>query len=849
MMNYRKDMLHWWRVSWMILSGCFLMVISAHAQQVDLSFWPQKSGTLTQGCLHDPDGESLDYLQNLRPGNVALVLRADGQGRNISFKSEPLPPATEKDYQTIIWAVSFSEAAAACDQCFELKINGAPAFMIPKNETSSHWMIENDNGSNLSFVKTHNGENPGETFGYLLLNLPGNMTPAGRSIHFLLESKKIQDDAWMMSFQDSIHRDLQSWVLPALKKTQDGVKQPIRIEWTHLGAAEETEIRLDDIPLGTHQATAGQNRLSFYLSPALRTEQSVLYLKSEEEIIDRFHLKRRPVPAFEVHLLPHSHVDIGFTHRQEEVMEMQWAAFEKAMELGEKTKDYPEEARFKWNVEVLWAVEGYLDQADQAAKERFIQAIHSGTIGLDALFAGMLTGIQKPEELMKNTFYAHELADKYNLTIETAMTTDVPGAQWGFVPALYHNGVKYLNTGPNHMPHMPDLGYQVGHTLKTWGDVPFYWESISGKERVLVWMSSHGYSWFHPWLLGNIRKKEGLPILKFLNELQEDGYPYDMVQLRYTLGDNAGPDADLSDFVKTWNETYDSPKLIINTSDRMFKKFEARYGDILPVFRGDQTPYWEDGVASSAHETALNRNTAEQLVQAEWLWAAQSNKSYPTDQFREAWKNLLLFSEHTWGSHTSKSDPDGQLALDQWAVKQSFALQAASQTETLIQLALQSSQVDNIQTIEVINTQNWVRDDIVKISPDRGLTDVLVYDDRGALIPSQQLQSGELVFMATGIPALGSKRFTIRKGQTEKMAPSSPIPLELKSRNISLGFTEHGEIGELYHRDYPVSLIDGKDEFGFNQYWYSGVDRENYGPEASNPFDGRITDLSSSRWR
>ena len=54
-----------------------------------------------------------------------------------------------------------------------------------------------------------------------------------------------------------------------------------------------------------------------------------------------------------------------------------------------------------------------------------------------------------------------------------------------------------------------------------------------------------------------------------------------------------------------------------------------RYGSQLPHYRGDYTPYWEDGAASSARETALNRATAERLVQAETLWALRTPGTFP----------------------------------------------------------------------------------------------------------------------------------------------------------------------------------------------------------------------------
>ena len=58
-----------------------------------------------------------------------------------------------------------------------------------------------------------------------------------------------------------------------------------------------------------------------------------------------------------VYLLPHSHNDIGYTHLQPEVERKQWQNIDEVLELCRKTADYPPAARFKWNTEVVWAVE------------------------------------------------------------------------------------------------------------------------------------------------------------------------------------------------------------------------------------------------------------------------------------------------------------------------------------------------------------------------------------------------------------------------------------------------------------------------------------------------------------
>jgi len=71
---------------------------------------------------------------------------------------------------------------------------------------------------------------------------------------------------------------------------------------------------------------------------------------------------------WEIFLIHHTHVDIGYTHPQEEVMQKQWRNLEKAMDLIERTKDMPEGARFKWNPETTWAIEAWLEEANEGER-------------------------------------------------------------------------------------------------------------------------------------------------------------------------------------------------------------------------------------------------------------------------------------------------------------------------------------------------------------------------------------------------------------------------------------------------------------------------------------------------
>jgi hypothetical protein len=307
-------------------------------------------------------------------------------------------------------------------------------------------------------------------------------------------------------------------------------------------------------------------------------------------------------------------VDIGYTHPQEETIRKQWRNLEAAMDLIEATKDQPEETRFKWNPEVTWVIETWLEQADDAERERFVQYVQDGSIGLDALFGNMLTGLCRPDELMQAFSYKHDLEKMTGVPIDSAMITDVPGYSWGFVAAMSTNGVKYISVGPNR-------GHRIGYVLSDWGDKPFYWLSPSGDDRVLVFVHGQGYSWFHTPsnLTMDVKLRNKFTperIMPYLKQLEKDGYPYDILPIRYAIGsDNGPPDPGISEVIKEWNEKYPEVKVRLATVSETLGEFEKRYGDILPEYSGDFTPYWEDGAASTARETAVTRAASEKLGQ------------------------------------------------------------------------------------------------------------------------------------------------------------------------------------------------------------------------------------------
>jgi len=533
----------------------------------------------------------------------------------------------------------------------------------------------------------------------------------------------------------------------------------------------------------------------------------------------------KPVRKWEVYLLHHSHVDIGYTHVQTEVVRKHWDYFEQVIELGRKTADYPPGSRFKWNAEVLWAVDSYLRQASEQKRQQFIEAVKKGWIGLDALYGNELTALCRPEELIRLVGYAERLRRQYGLTIDSAMITDVPGYTWGVVPVLAQSGVKYFSVGPNR-------GHRIGYTLSSWGDKPFYWESPSGKRNVLCWVAGEGYSLFHSGRLDAGR------LFDYLKRLDDSEYPYNTVQIRYSIGgDNGPPDPQLSEFVRNWNARYAYPKLVVATTSEMFREFERRYGGRLPKARGDFTPYWEDGAASSARQTGLNRAAAERLVQAETLWAMLDPGGYPADEFYTAWRNVLLYDEHTWGSWNSISDPDGDFTQSQWKIKQAFALGADVQSRKLLSDSLSSrrSAAKRVTAVDVFNTCSWTRTDLVVLPTGLTVAGDIVKDADGESVPSQRLSTGELAFLARDIPAFAAERFAFHAGKARASGASSAKGPQLRNGLICLAVDEKtGAIKSLRWTRLNAELVDCEADLGLNDYFYV-AGRDPKDPQRNGP--------------
>lgn len=611
------------------------------------------------------------------------------------------------------------------------------------------------------------------------------------------------------------------------RKTPEGPRREYKINFINpLFAGATLELTFGDKKV-TEQIPAskiGLYEFTALFPPGLMeaaTPVNVAF-KSRQGTVTK-HVMMEGARKWEVYYLPHSHLDIGYTHRHEDVMNLQLRNIEQAVMLAERTKDYPEGSRFKWNVETMWPVSEYLERYKNTAQlAAFKSAVKDGRVALNASIGNILTGLCKQEEITHLFDDAHRVGKDLGVEVRSVMMSDVPGESWGMVTAMAENGMKYFSMAPNYVPYLETGGSRVGLANKEWGDYPFYWASPSGEEKVLCWSTGKGYSWFHDWLAGKLSSSGLDPLWEYLNTLEVKEFPYNFAYLRYTVnGDNGPPDTDMSDIIRQWNEQYEYPKFHIGTTEELFTRFEQTYGDKLPTFKGDFTPYWEDGAASTAAELSLNRYNAERLNQLEVLWSITSPMGYPSESFYHAWRNVTLFSEHTWGASASGPQPDSEFTRALWKQKQAFALRADSITKQIAQTwntAIHAN--ERGQYIQAFNTNLWPRTDVVTLSTSQDLNGKKLVDENNREATVQKTGENTWTFMAADVPPLSSKTYRIVAAKTA--APSSPfIQKDNTLSNGLISITVDGQNGAItaLTDDKGFNYAAGQ---GLNEYIYTG---------------------------
>jgi alpha-mannosidase len=809
-------------ISCVIKNGLLMLIALLFANRVQAQKEVPYFGKIQwiNGYAKEIKGENISYDSAFPDyATMALLTRCTDGQKVIEWETAPVPQKIKGKYVYFSWVAAHSSGSSSGARNFDLYVNDEKllTFTTQPAHKTPDWRFVAADSSALVFHQTkRDGANDAHGLSYL--RLPVSKLKPGMPVRLKIVGQAQNSNDWYMTFKFSFEEKADIYPRPFLLK--DG-KQIITVTALHFGKEEPVTIDIKGQQSHAFQLRDGVNQFDIPVNPVSKEDSVMINVTTGSKVLIHKFMVLRPVKYRVLHFIHHSHTDIGYSHLQPEVLKIHIKNIDDALQMIEATKKLPEEARFKWNIESLWVVENYMKQASPLQKEKFIHAVKSGSICLSALYANILTGLSEPEEMFHYTDYANQLKKDYGLVINSAMISDVPGFAWTTVTALSKGGVRYFSSGPNFMgENHPYLGDRAGYFVKTWGDKPVWWASPSGEEKVLFWTGAKGYSSWHGTAPGGIFKRGPGKIAAYLNELDKNNYPYEMVQWRYNVVADNGPiDTAISRFVDQWNQKYSSPKIVLNTTDKMFKEFEQKYGSQLQVVKGDITPYWEDGAASTAAEEGKNRVNSLRLQQLTTLYSMLNPKQYSNERFYEAWKNIIMFHEHTWGAHNSITEPDVPFVTEQWRIKKQFMLDADEEIHSLEKDLLQAFNTTKSRKIAVFNTLSWKRSGPVVLPA--GTKANAVKDAAGKLHPIQKLSNGSYVFIAQDVPSLGTAFYELSDagvpGATSKLRLTDQT---LSNGNVSVQWDKtNGSLLKLnLNDDFNYAGVFNRQ--GLNSYWY-----------------------------
>ncbi len=374
-----------------------------------------------------------------------------------------------------------------------------------------------------------------------------------------------------------------------------------------------------------------------------------------------------------IYLTSHTHTDIGYTDHQDTVFRQHLDFIDRAIELGEASADYPEEARYKWTCEVTAFVERYFQQRPAAQIDRFLELHKRGQMAV----AGMQyhwTPMLSAGAMLRSLLPVRRLRADYDIDISAAMQCDVNGVSWLWADLLPAIGIDALTMSIN-----------MHRGARPQPDLNAFWWRGPGGGRLLTYNGPH-------YLYGIFRY--GLSDMNYVDDLlppqiakleARADYPYDFLYAQITHParvDNGPPLPHMADFVRDWNASGRQPRLIFTTIDGFARMLREDYGESLEEWRGDWTDWWADGVGSSIYETSLNRETEELLPLLDFL--ATQVDDVDQDLIEEAWHLVSLYDEHTWGGFASIRRPHSPFTRANYNRKASFAYGGYGLTHELI---------------------------------------------------------------------------------------------------------------------------------------------------------------------
>jgi hypothetical protein len=531
---------------------------------------------------------------------------------------------------------------------------------------------------------------------------------------------------------------------------------------------------------------------------------------------DEAEQKVTPQKKWTLLVVPHVHLDVGFTDYQAKVAVRQARILDEAMEFAAKHPD------FRFSMDGGWCLEQFEKTRSAEERKRVLAAIQKQQLFLPAQYANLLTGFPTAETLIRSLYPSANFSREHDTPFNYANIADVPSYSWSYVSILAAAGIKdFAAAANNHRAPVLIQGRLNEHS-------PFWWKGPDG-QKVLMWYSRSYLQMTELFGMPPLLAAGEDTIPLFLQQYEHPDYRASAVIVYGTQVENEDLFPEQAELADKWNAHWAYPHMEYSGFHDALETIRRQYGDDLLTFSGDGGPYWELGIASDARYAAMERENESRAPSAEKLSTITSlidpRVAIDKPAIDSMWSDMTLMDEHTWGSWNSVSDPDSSEAKEQIAVKDSFAIKARATVDSLMRAGM-ANLADSISaganSLIVFNTLNWQRNGIVEFDLRKGQE---LEDSSGSAVPVQVVREenelNHVRFEAVNVPPLGYKVYLVRKS-SGALAPGEAIQtatLESPYYRVVLD-AANGAVSSIYDKDLHRELVDQGSEYRFGQYLY-----------------------------
>ncbi|WP_399880313.1 hypothetical protein ACGH7X_00810 [Streptomyces sp. BBFR51] len=521
-----------------------------------------------------------------------------------------------------------------------------------------------------------------------------------------------------------------------------------------------------------------------------------------------------PARRWTVHLIPHVHLDLGFTDTQPKALELHCRNIDKALDR------HAQDPAFRYSVDGALVVREYLNTRSPRRRARLREAIAAGVIGVNTFHSNLLTGITSLDELRHALDFGSSLPAGPGTVPRYANITDVP--TWtGVLPSVLRMAGVDAFVGMSNHHRAATAGSDEVHLIS-----PVRWQAPDGSE-VLAHFADH-YSQLR-FVAADPQSVAGAVngLERLLERYERRDYlPTDLAVIG-THADNEDLGDGDAGFAERWNEAFAHPRVRVSTFGDYLSSV-APLRDRLPLHRAEGGSFWEDGPAASAADGAAYRRAQAMLPAAENLGVASqlTDERYRPDRqaLDRAWDGLIIGGEHTWTwaravSHPHAPQIDDQLHWKRRAIDDAARISLDESRRVLGQLA-EALELDG-PCLLVHNPHPWPASLTVEVDLPQGSTPL---DAQGRPVPLEVLSdcAGMLRvrLILEEMEAFGYRSFplsdrsdTVPAGEGTPAAaltpPSHPADERTPVGAATAGETQTSEVWEIGLRDgdgLPVSL-------------------------------------------